>query len=84
MLLPSDEWQDRSLYTLTGPTIDGIQHNITINAEALETHASAASASYLKYTVSISGKLTQYDKPKHVRRSDVCPNSWTSWATISG
>ena len=33
MMLPSADWQDRSLYTLTGPTIDGIQHNITINVE---------------------------------------------------
>ena len=33
MMLPSAEWQDRSLYSLTGPTIDGIQHNITINVE---------------------------------------------------
>lgn len=33
MKLPSDEWTDRSLYTLTGPTVDGIQHNITINVE---------------------------------------------------
>jgi len=31
MMLPSDAWTDRSLYTLTGPTIDGIQHNITVN-----------------------------------------------------
>jgi len=31
--LPPDEWHDRSVYTLTGPTVDGIQHNITINIE---------------------------------------------------
>ena len=31
MDLPPDAWTDRSLYTLTGPTIDGIQHNISIH-----------------------------------------------------
>ena len=31
--LPAGEWTDRSVYTLTGPTIDGIQHNITILRE---------------------------------------------------
>jgi len=28
--LPAGEWQDRSVYTLTGPTVDGVQHNITV------------------------------------------------------
>jgi len=30
MMRPDPEWRDRSLYTLTGPVVDGIQHNITI------------------------------------------------------
>jgi hypothetical protein len=33
MMLPSGDWEDRSVYTLTGPTIDGIQHNITVHIE---------------------------------------------------
>lgn len=28
-----DSWQDKTIYTLTGPVEDGIQHNVTINVE---------------------------------------------------
>jgi hypothetical protein len=28
-----DGWQDKTIYTLTGPVEDGIQHNVTINVE---------------------------------------------------
>lgn len=30
---PEGEWQDGSVYTITGPTIDGVTHNITINID---------------------------------------------------
>jgi len=33
LLRPEGEWQDGSIYTLTGPTIDGVTHNITINID---------------------------------------------------
>jgi hypothetical protein len=33
LLRPEGEWQDGSVYTLTGPTIDGVTHNITINID---------------------------------------------------
>ena len=28
-----ESWQDKTVYTLTGPVEDGVQHNITINLE---------------------------------------------------
>jgi hypothetical protein len=28
-----DDWHDKTVFTLTGPVTDGIQHNITINVE---------------------------------------------------
>jgi hypothetical protein len=28
-----DDWQDNTVYTLTGPVTDGIQHNIIVNIE---------------------------------------------------
>jgi len=31
--LPGEEWQDQSVYTITGPTIDGVTHNITVNID---------------------------------------------------
>lgn len=31
LLRPEGEWQDGSVYTFTGPTLDGVTHNITIN-----------------------------------------------------
>lgn len=31
-VLPSVDWRDRSVYSLSGPTVDGIEHNITIQA----------------------------------------------------
>jgi len=33
LLRPEGEWQDGSIYTLTGPTLDGVTHNITVNME---------------------------------------------------
>lgn len=33
LLRPEGEWQDGSVYTITGPTIDGVTHNITINID---------------------------------------------------
>lgn len=31
--LPDGDWKDRSVYTITGPTSDGIQHNITVTLD---------------------------------------------------
>lgn len=28
-----DEWEDKTIYTITGPVIDGIQHNVIINID---------------------------------------------------
>ena len=28
-----DEWEDKTIYTITGPVIDGIQHNVIINVD---------------------------------------------------
>jgi hypothetical protein len=28
-----DDWQDATVFTITGPAIDGVQHNIIVNAE---------------------------------------------------
>ena len=33
LLRPEGEWQDSSVYTITGPTIDGVTHNITVNID---------------------------------------------------
>lgn len=33
LIVPAEGWTDGSVYTLTGPTTDGIQHNITVNVE---------------------------------------------------
>lgn len=33
LLRPDDEWQDGSVYTITGPTIDGVTHNITVTID---------------------------------------------------
>ena len=33
LLHPEGQWQDGSIYTLTGPTTDGVTHNITINID---------------------------------------------------
>lgn len=33
LLRPEGDWQDGSVYTITGPTIDGVTHNITINID---------------------------------------------------
>lgn len=33
LLRPEGEWQDSSVYAITGPTIDGVTHNITINID---------------------------------------------------
>jgi len=33
LLLPEGEWQDGSVYTIIGPTIDGVTHNITVTTD---------------------------------------------------
>jgi hypothetical protein len=30
---PEGEWTNGSVYTITGPTIDGVTHNITVNID---------------------------------------------------
>lgn len=34
MDLPSADWSDKSVYTITGPTLDGVTHNISITTDA--------------------------------------------------
>lgn len=33
LLFPEGDWQDGSVYTITGPTVDGVTHNITVTID---------------------------------------------------
>lgn len=46
--LPGETWADRSVYTFSGPTVDGLTHRITITRdEATEAEDAAAIANYV-------------------------------------